>query len=498
MERERLSSECPDINLDLPLSREDTLVAKSSVQELVEDPLKSDVKGLLKKVDRNLMPIICVLYLLSCLDHSNLGNARENGIGKALHMTGKEDFNIAISIFFPAYLLVQVPSNLVLRAWRPSIWIPTLMLGWAIITTCTGMVQSFGGLLVSRVFLGLVQGGVFPGLVYFISMWYQSHECGLRIAMFYSVAVAGGSFNSLIGSCILHLKGIGGLDGWSWLFIIEGAVTFVAALSAYWFMQDYPETANFLASAERRLVLRRIDEEQSSMPKEFRFKYIKDALLDWKIWIHMIITLGITVPMSSISEFLPGIIDDLGYQGAHAKLMTIPPHIAGCLFILGGGIAADRHSQRGLYIICFCIVGIVGFIMLGATNSLTIEYMSSFLIAIGTYPIVPQDVAWNANNIGGSTKRAVGIAMHIGFGNLGGAVAGFIIRRQDARRFVSGHGVLLGMMGMSCVLTVFMTWYLRRENKSRASRQYPRWSTVQERLGERERGDRASYFRYTI
>lgn len=94
MERERLSSECPDINLDLPLSREDTLVAESSVQELVEDPLKSDVKGLLKKVDRNLMPIICVLYLLSCLDHSNLGNARENGIGKALHMTGKEDFNV--------------------------------------------------------------------------------------------------------------------------------------------------------------------------------------------------------------------------------------------------------------------------------------------------------------------------------------------------------------------------------------------------------------------
>lgn len=142
-----------------------------------------------------------------------------------------------------------------------------------------------------------------------------------------------------------------------------------------------------------------------------------------------------------------------------------------------------------------------------------VEYMASFLIAIGTYPIVPQDVAWNANNIGGTTKRAVGIAMHIGFvsggtatavvgdrradvlqGNLGGAIAGFVIRRNEARRFVTGHGVLLGMMGMSCILTMVMTWHCRRENQVRASRHIPRLSTLQERLRERERGDRSSFF----
>lgn len=131
----------------------------------------------------------------------------------------------------------------------------------------------------------------------------------------------------------------------------------LSALLAFRFMQDYPETATFLTTSERRLVLRRIDEEQSSMPKEFRLKYVKDALLDWKIWVHMVITLGVTVPMESIAEFLPGIIDDLGYEGTHAKLMAIPPHLAACLFVIGGGIAADRHSQRGLYITCFCLVG---------------------------------------------------------------------------------------------------------------------------------------------
>jgi hypothetical protein len=129
------------------------------------------------------------------------------------------------------------------------------------------------------------------------------------------------------------------------------------ALLAYRYMHDYPERATFLTPAERQLVMSRIDQEQSAMPKEFCVKYIWDALVDWKIWIHMIITLGVTVPMSSISKFLPGIIDDLGYQGAHAKLMTIPPHIAACIFIIGGGLAADKHSQRGLYIIVFCLIG---------------------------------------------------------------------------------------------------------------------------------------------
>lgn len=124
-------------------------------------------------------------------------------------------------------------------------------------------------------------------------------------------------------------------------------------------MHDYPLTARFLNPSERQVVLQRLDEEQAYMPKDFRLRYVKDALLDWKIWMHMVITLGVTVPMSSIGQFLPGIIEDLGYEGADAKLMSIPPHIAASLFVIGGGFAADRHEQRGIYIIGFCIVGYV-------------------------------------------------------------------------------------------------------------------------------------------
>ncbi|KAG5916916.1 hypothetical protein E4U42_007454 [Claviceps africana] len=493
---ETLADESSVFELDGSLGRKmNTKADESSIFEL-DGSLgrKTNTKALLRKIDRNLMPIICVLYLLLCLDNSNLDNASQNGLIEDLRMTGKDDFNFAVSIFFPFYLLAQIPSNLVMRAWRPSFWIPILMLGWAVIITCESLVQSFPGLLVTRGFLGMVQGGVFPGLVYFISMWYQSHECGLRIAMFYSFAVAGTSFNDLIGNGILRLHGAGGIRGWCWLFLIEGTVTFMIALLAFKFMQDYPNRAPFLTPSERSEVLRRLDEEQACMPKDFHVRYIKDALLDWKIWVHMVITLGITVPQSSIALFLPDIIEDMGFTGADAWLMGIPPHVVAACFVLAGGFAADRHEQRGIYIILFCLVGILGFLILGISGSFVLEYLATFLIAIGTFSIVPQDLAWNANNIGGSTKRAVGIAMHIGFGDLGGAVAGFIIQKNNARRFICGHGILLGMMSLSCVLTVCMTRYCRKENRARASRQFMRYSTTKERLEERERGDLATFF----
>lgn len=108
-------------------------------------------------------------------------------------------------------------------------------------------------------------------------------------------------------------------------------------------------------------------------------------------------------------------------------------------------------------------------------------------------------VAWNGNNIGGSLKRGVGIAMHVGFGNLGGAIAGFIYLSKDSPHFRQGHGILIGMITMSTALSIFMTLYLRRENRRRdAEYKSPASFTEEEQLAQREKGDNATFFRYTV
>ena len=134
------------------------------------------------------------------------------------------------------------------------------------------------------------------------------------------------------------------------------------------------------------------------------------------------------------------------------------------------------------------------------SNNNNVKYAGTFLAASGIYPNVPQGVAWNGNNIGGSVKRGVGIAMHVGFGNLGGAIASFIYRSTDAPHFYVGHGTLIGTLSMSTCLCIFMTLYLRWENtrRDRENTKKPEEYTNDEKELERERGDNATFFRYTV
>jgi MFS family permease len=348
--------------------------------------------------------------------------------------------------------------------------------------------------------LGVAEGGLFPGITYYITLWYKRHECGLRMAIFFSAATLAGAFGGLLARGIVEMDGVAGLGGWAWIFILEGIVTFVIAIWAYFAMYDYPDTAKFLRPAERTEILKRLEEDRSVLSDRWDVKFMWDAFKDWKIYVHMFITIGIYTPLYSISVFLPTIVSGLGFSNNDAQLMTVPPYVVACCFTIAGGMAADRHGQRGIYMIFFCCMAIIGFAILASVESHGVRYFACFLVASGIYPNVPQGVAWNGNNIGGSLKRGVGIAMHVGFGNLGGAAAAFVIRRSDlVNNYRSGHIILASTTSMSCLLSILMTIYLRRENARRNAATKPiEEFTYAEKELETDRGDNATFFRYTV
>lgn len=121
-------------------------------------------------------------------------------------------------------------------------------------------------------------------------------------------------------------------------------------------MNDYPATAKFLTAEERHEVARRLTEDRSSLADEYNIKFFWDAVKDWKIWVHMFITIGIYTPLYSFSLFLPTIVASLGYENEKAQLMTVPPYAVACVFCITGGFLADRQGQRGLYMIFFNIL----------------------------------------------------------------------------------------------------------------------------------------------
>lgn len=177
-------------------------------------------KKLVRKVDMHLIPFLIVMYLLNFLDRSNLAQARQGTLEADLGMSGT-DFNLATSIFFVGYLLMQLPSNMLITRVRPSLYLASATALWGAVSTCNAAVHSFPGLVAVRFFLGFVEAPFFPGAIFLMSSWYTRAELTRRIAWFYSGNALANMFGGLLGAGILgNLSGAQGLAGWRWLFII--------------------------------------------------------------------------------------------------------------------------------------------------------------------------------------------------------------------------------------------------------------------------------------
>lgn len=130
---------------------------------------------------------------------------------------------------------------------------------------------------------------------------------------------------------------------------------------------------------------RRLKDDRSSLADEFDLKYLHQALKDWKIYVHMFITIGIYTPLYSIALFLPTIVKNMGYTNERAQLMTVPPYVVACVFTIGAGYAADRAGQRGIFMMTFELVAIAGFTMLISSGKPAVQYAGTFFAASGKF-----------------------------------------------------------------------------------------------------------------
>ncbi|KAL2855820.1 major facilitator superfamily domain-containing protein, partial [Aspergillus pseudodeflectus] len=211
-------------------------------------------KRVLRKMDLRLIPMLALLYLLAFLDRGNIGNAKIEGMLDDLHMSGRE-YNWCLTVFFFTYVAFELPSNLLLKKLRPSRLLPLLMVAWGIVMTLMGIVQNYHGLLIARLFLGVAEAGLYPGIAYYITLWYPRHLAQYRQAMFFSAASIAGAFSGILAWAIAKMDGVGNYAGWRWIFILEGILTVLVGVVAPFFMYDFPETAKFLTEEERQYVI---------------------------------------------------------------------------------------------------------------------------------------------------------------------------------------------------------------------------------------------------
>ncbi|GAD93969.1 MFS transporter [Paecilomyces variotii No. 5] len=499
-----------------PTSLEKDLESKPTATraEYIDDPddglseaekAKIDRK-LLWRLDLMLIPWLCLLYLASFLDRTNIGNAKLDGLEDDLRMSGPQ-YNLTLTIFFISYSVFEPLTNVLLKRLRPSVFIPIIMFLWGICMTTMGLVHNFSGLMAARWFLGLTEAGLFPGIGYYLSCWYKRSEFGVRMAIFFSAAALAGSFGGLLAAAIGLMDGIGGKPGWAWIFIIEGLATVVIGAISFWMVHDFPDEAKFLSDADKKRVLRRLaaDQQSSAEHEEFKMAYFWASVKDWKTYTGAMIYMGADMPLYAFSLFTPTIIEELGnssssrYSSIRAQLLSVPPYAAAAIVTVSIGLIADRTRQRGICNIAISIVGIVGFAMLLGAETPGTRYAGVFLGAMGIYPCIANTIAWASNNTEGVYKRGVSIGIIIGWGNLNGIVSSNIYRNQDGPRFYPGHGVVMGylivfLLGGSILQEIL----LRIENRKRRRGDRDHWI---EGLSPQEielLGDKRPDFIYTL
>ena len=174
-------------------------------------------KRIRRKFDTRVVPLLFGMWLLAFLDRANIGNAEVAGLSEDLKLKSTQ-FNVALAIFYIPYIIIDIPSNLVLKYLRAGYYLPGLLIGWGLVCTLTGLVKSYGGLIAARFFLGLCEGGLLGGMVIYLAMFYRRHELMKRIGFFYSAAPLSGAFGGLLATGFSQIK-TKGYNGWPFIFV---------------------------------------------------------------------------------------------------------------------------------------------------------------------------------------------------------------------------------------------------------------------------------------
>ncbi|KAA1477535.1 MFS general substrate transporter [Dentipellis sp. KUC8613] len=411
-------------------------------------------RRLLRKVDKRLLPVLTLLYLLSFLD-------RIDGLTKDIHVSPPA-YNTSLALYFIAYVTFEIPANARLFRFDPQVWLPFLTLIWGIVSIFQGFVTDQASLFSVRYLLGAAESGLFPGVVFLFSVYYRRHERHWRVAVFFGGAALAGAFGGVLAYGIGKMDGIGGKRGWAWIFIIEGLLTVVISFFAFFWVPTWSYKAQFasLTPEERARLQARLAADSDAAGKEtFSWVYVRQALADPSVWGYALLFHGFSFVLYSLSLFMPTIIADLGFATWKAQLMTVPPNALAALGIWFGAWAAARTKLRAPWIIAAGVIAIIA----------VPQYVGVHLASLGVYTGNALLLSWPSENISGQTKRAVAVAMQITIGDCG-AITGLLIYRPEfaMHHFRKPHIIAIGYIVLGIASASALWYWMVHENKRRA------------------------------
>ncbi|TEA11333.1 MFS transporter prlL [Colletotrichum sidae] len=440
---------------------------ESSGETLTWTP--EEEKALVKKIDLFLMPTIWLMYLLSYMDRTNIGNAKIAGMADDLSLSS-DQYSIVLIVFFIGYVLFEPPSNMILVRSRPSLYLPFIMAIWGVLTCIMSVVKHYHHLIILRVFVGIMESGFAPGILLIISSWYRRAEQSRRFAVFMSAAILSGAFGGLLAGAITsELEGAHGIRGWRWLFIVEGVATIGWAGISAFILLDFPSTSKRLTERERAIAVARLQEDhvtvRSADEKLGKAQGFMLALRDWRTW-GFVLGYMVIVGSSTLSYFYPTLVHGLGFTSTvQAQYMTVPIYAFAFVCTAITGYFGDRIPEhRGLVIAAWLTFSMITSIVVCVVYNFTARYILLVLMAAGLWASNSMSLAFASSTFGSmdAEVRAIALALMNALGNLAQIYGAYLFPTGDSPKYLKGFGVISGMLGVGAVTYVVMHIMVRR------------------------------------
>lgn len=312
-------------------------------------------------------------------------------------------FNWALSIFYIVYLLVEVPSNVILKRVGPRFYLPSLVVGFGFVSMCTAFVANYAGLLAARAVLGVFEGGAMPGMAFYLSTFYKRKELLFRIGIFVSSASMAGAFGGLLATGLSRIPAWGvasmKIHTWRNIFFFEGLVTMFIGLIAPIWLPSSPETCRFLSDRERMIAAERLVREHRAQPDEkVTWAHIRRAIFCVHNYTCAFGFFLCNITVQGLSVFLPTILQALGWTNTKAQLYSVPPYVCSCAVAVAVAYASDKTRRRGVYLAAFTLLGLTGFAILRWEDNPSVRYMAVFFVMIAAFPCGPGFLAWAINS----------------------------------------------------------------------------------------------------
>jgi MFS family permease len=368
------------------------------------------------KVDVRLLPFLFLCYILAYLDRVNVGFAKLQML-KDLSLSDAA-FATGAGIFFIGYFFFEVPSNVLLKKFGARMWIARIMISWGVISACMIFVKGEWSFYAMRCLLGLAEAGFFPGVIFYLTLWYPSRYRSTRTAWFVAaIAVSGVIGNPMSGWIMDKLSGAMNLAGWQWLFLAEGIPSVIVGFWVIYYLNSSIEEAKWLTGEEKALLANRLVAEDQHKTEH----NLKDAFASGKVWVLCAIYFTLMIGLYGIAFWLPTIVKAFGMKGyLRIGLVTAIPYGVAVIGMILLSLHSDKTGERRLHYVANVTAGAVGLILSGIFASqpvLAIIFLSiGTLGVIGSMPLFwPLPSAFLAG-----TAAAAGIGIVNSVGNLGG------------------------------------------------------------------------------